>query len=578
MKTSNVEKPTGPSGLQQWFPVAVWLREYQWGKFLAPDLIAAVSVAALLIPESMGYATVAGVPVQIGLYAAPLSLIGYALFGGSRLLVFAAAGSVAAISATVVGGLDPSDASTAITMTAALAIAAGVVFLVAGLARMGWIVNFMSKAVMGGFITGMAIQIIVGQLAGLSGISKGSGNTFEKLWDWLSKVGSWDWTATILGTLALVLIFTIQRVVPRVPAALSAVVLASIVVAVSDPSIPLVARIPEGLPQIGAPTGLSASDWATLALGGCVVALVGFSEGWGAATTVARKTHDDLEPNQEFRAFGVGLIGAGLLGGMPTTGSLSKSSAAMTAGAKTQMSNILLAVITLLTLLFLAPAFQWLPETVLAAVVINAMWSSANPNKVFKLWKENKIDFGLGLVTAVLVLAFDLLPAMVVGILLSIIYLVYRVSFPARAELGRDPSTGDFEAIGWMHGSGLEDGRPDVERIPGVMIYRFAAPLVFSTAEAFKGSGKQMLIDAAAKGPLPETMVIDCEEIFYADVTGATALHELKAYFERYHVKITLARLHTHTRQALTDDGVLAEIGEDHIHDSVHAAVAAAKT
>ena len=155
--------PQAPTTLERWFPIAAWLPKYKWGKYLTLDLIAAVSVAALLIPESMGYATVAGVPVQIGLYAAPLALIGYALFGGSKLLVFAAAGSVAAVSASVVGGLSGGDQSTAVTLTAALALATGAVFVVAGLVRLGWVTNFMSKAVMAGFITGMSIQIIVGQ-------------------------------------------------------------------------------------------------------------------------------------------------------------------------------------------------------------------------------------------------------------------------------------------------------------------------------------------------------------------------------------------------------------------------------
>jgi sulfate permease, SulP family len=576
MTATSPAKPKAPSALDRWFPIAAWLPKYEWGKFLRADLIAAVSVAALLIPESMGYATVAGVPVQIGLYAAPLALVGYALFGGSRVLVFAAAGSVAAVSATVVAGLDPSNTSETVTMTAGLAVAAGAVFLVAGLARMGWISNFMSKSVMDGFITGMAVQIIVGQLANLSGITKGSGNTFQEFWSWLSDIGDWSWTATIMGVAAVALIFAIQRFARVVPAALTAVVLASIVVGLADPNIPLVSEIPEGLPDFGAPTGLSASDWATLVLGGGVVALVGFSEGWGAGTSIARKTHDSLNANQEFRSYGVGLMGSGLSGGMPVTGSLSKSSAAMTAGAKTQMTNILLAVIVLLTLLFLAPAFQWLPETVLAAVVINAMWGSANPTKVIKLWKENKVDFALGLITGLVVLGFDLLPAMVVGILLSIIYLVYRVSFPARAELGRDEKTGDFEALQWIHGAKREDGNPDAKPVPGVMVYRFSAPLVFSTAEAFKGSAEQLLIEAGAKGPLPKTLVIDCEEMFEADVTGATALHSLKAYTDRYDVTIALARLHTHARKGLADDGVLAEIGEDHVYDTVRDAVAAA--
>jgi sulfate permease, SulP family len=570
-----VARPTGPSRMEQWFPIGAWLPKYNWGSSFTPDLIAAISVAALLIPESMGYASVAGVPAQIGLYAAPLALVGYALFGGSRLLVFAAAGSVAAISAGVIAGLHPHSQSMTVTLAAALAVATGVVFLVGGLVKLGWIVNFMSKAVIAGFITGMAIQIIVGQLGHVTGVKESSGDTFQKLWSVLSHAGSWNWTSTAVGLLAIALIFTLQRYLKAVPAALTAVVLASVYVAIANPDIELVKKIPKGLPSFAVPTGLSASTWATLLLGACVVALVGFSEGWGAESAIASTTHDELDSNQEFRAFGVGSIGAGLLGGMAVAGSLSKTSAAMTAGAKTQMANVFLAVFVLLTLLLFAPLFQWLPEAVLAAVVINAMWGSASPKKVMKLRRDDLIDFVLGIVTGIAVLATDLLPAMILGIILSIIYLIYRVSFPSRAELGRDEKTGDFEALHWMSGTKQGEGNPGARGVSGVMLYRFDAPLVFSNAGAFKASGQQILIDTAARGPLPPALVIDFEEVFYTDASGAESIRDLKRYASRYDVEILIARLHADAREILARDGVLAEIGEDHIYDSVHAAVAA---
>ena len=167
--------------MQRWFPIGVWLKDYDWKGSFSPDLVAAVSVAALLIPESMGLATVAGVPVEIGLYAAPLALIAYAILGGSRLLVVAVSGSVAAVSASVVGELADGDQAQALALTAALAITTGAVFLVAGLIHLGWITNFMSKAVMAGFITGLSIQIIVGQLGDLFGVEQTGDNTLSKL-------------------------------------------------------------------------------------------------------------------------------------------------------------------------------------------------------------------------------------------------------------------------------------------------------------------------------------------------------------------------------------------------------------
>ena len=573
--TTAKRMPEAPSTLQQWFPAAVWLPRYQWGKFTVPDMIAAISVAALLIPESMGYATVAGVPAQLGLYAAPLALVGYALFGGSRLLVFATAGATSAVSASVVSGLSPDTAGQAVAFTSALALATGVVFLVAGLARLGWISNFISTAVLDGFITAMAILIIVGQLANLTGVEKGSGHTYEKFWDVLSQISDWSLVATAIGVGSILLIFAMERFTPKVPAALTAVVIASILVAAFDPNIPLVPEIPTGLPTPEVPGGISASDWLTLVLGGAVVALVGFSEGWGASQKIAAKTHDDLNANQEFRAYGVGEMGAGILGGLVTTGSLSKSSVAMSAGAKTQMANVFMAVVVAVVLLRAGPALQWLPETALAAVVITAMWGHASPAKLTRMWAIDRVDFALGLITGIVVLVWDLLPGMITGIVLSIMYLVYRTSFPSWAELGRIEETGDYD-MQWESGGHKGMGNPKAHAVPGVIVYRFDAPLIFSNAEAFKDGGRRLLIDAGAKGALPHTMVVDCEMIFYADITGAEALSDTFRYAQRYGVELSLARLHRKARAVLETVGTIDEIGDDRLFDTIPSAVDAA--
>ena len=208
--------------------------------------------------------------------------------------------------------------------------------------------------------------------------------------------------------------------------------------------------------------------------------------------------------------------------------------------------------------------------------MINAMWGSASPARVIGFWKVDRVDFAIGVITGLVVLSSTLLKGIVVGILLSLIYLVFRVSWPGRAELGRDEKTGEFEARAWMDGAKKGIGDPDARPVPGVMLYRFDAPLIFSNAEAFKQTGERFLIDAAAKGPLPKTLIIDFEEVFYTDVTGADALRSLHRYADRYGVDISLARLHSQARETLAADGVLAELGEDRIYGSVKAAVAAA--
>ena len=233
-------------------------------------------------------------------------------------------------------------------------------------------------------------------------------------------------------------------------------------------------------------------------------------------------------------------------------------------------------VAVLLTLAFFAPLFQWLPETVLAAIVINAMWDSASPRKLEKLWRIHKIDFALAFVTFVLVLALDLLPALVAGIILSIVYMVYRVSFPGRELLGRVPDTGDFVVKRWLYERRHGEAHPEAEPVPGVIVYRFSAPLLFSNAGAFKDTGKTVLIEAAAKGDLPDTLVIDFEEVFLIDDTGAVAIIDLIQYARRYCVDVSLARVHSGTHEILRRSGAMDEIGEHRIYDTVRNAVAAA--
>ena len=565
--------PTAPTTMQRWFPIGEWLPRYDWGKYLRADVIAAISVAALLIPESMGYSSVAGVPVQVGLYAAPLALLAYALFGGSKLLVVSAAGAVAAMSASVVGQLAGGDQDTAVVLTAALAIATGAVFLGAGLAKLGWVTNFISKAVMAGFILGMGFQIIIGQLGKLVGVEQEGFNSFEKLWSVLSQFRDWDWMTVGVGFASLLLIFGIERFVPKVPAALTAVVLASVFVAVVGPDIHLIAEIPKGLPSFALPTDIDLSTWGTLFVGSIALVLIAVSESTGATAAIADRTHDQLDSDQEFRALGLSNLGAGVLGGMGVAGSLSKTAAAASAGAKTQVSNIVLAGLVLLTLAFLAPAFQWLPEAVLAAVVINALWGAANPSKVTWMWKIDKVEFTIAALTFLLVLSLDLLPAMIAGIVMSVGFMVYRISFPGRQVLGRVPDTGDFVTTEWVYGHRHGSADVNAEPVPGVLVYRFSAPLFFANSEAFVESGQALLVAAAEQGNLPHTMVIDFEEVFLIDGNGATAITNLFEYAQRYDIDLAFARVHENTRQIMEILGVVDELGEDRFYPTVRSAV-----
>jgi high affinity sulfate transporter 1 len=547
----------GQGFLARHVPMTGWIRGYKWGTWLRPDAIAGISVAALLIPESLGYAGVAGLPPEVGLYAAPLALLGYAILGRSTILVVATSSSTAAVSASVIATINQGgDSESAIALSAALALFTGLILVVAGLLRLGWVANFMSKTVIEGFIIGLSINIIIGQLDEILGIDVTGESAVAELVDALSQFGSWDQSSMIVGFASLALLFGLERFAPKVPAALTVVVLSVLYVQIVDPDIAVVGEIPQGLPEVGIPD-FSSDDVVDLLLGGLAVALIGFSEGYGAASSFARKYGDRLQNNQEFIAVGASNIGASLTSGMVVGGSLSKSAANDSAGAKSQISNVVVAALVVLTLLFLAPFFESLPEATLAAVVIHALWHSANPRKLAPVWRVSRVEFWLAVVVLIAVLTLDTLPAILIGVIVSLAVLVYRISFPQVSEMGRDPHTGVFESLA-VH--------EDAERIPAIVVYRFDAPIIYSNAGAFT-DGARRLVDAA--DPPARVLILDCEEMFEIDFTGIEAVDGLVEEMRDAGVKVRLARVHGPMMDKLRSSGVIERLGEENVFRQV---------
>jgi high affinity sulfate transporter 1 len=544
-------------------PIVDALRHYRWGTWPTADLIAGVSVAALLIPESLGYARVAGLPPEVGLYAAPLALLGYAIFGRSTVLVVATSSSTAALSLSVIAELNAGgDAGSAVPLAAALALFTGAALLAVGITRLGWVANFMSKTVIEGFIIGLSISIIVGQLDGLLGIEVEGENSFEQVWDVLSQVGRWDAPTVAVGAVSLALLFGLERFVRKLPAALTVVVLGVLYIRLADPSgVAIVGAIPQGLPEFGMPD-VSGSQIAGLIAGGLAVALVGFSEGYGAASAFARRYGDRLDNDQEFIALGISNIGAGLTSGMVVGGSLSKTAAGVAAKAKSQVSNAVNAVLVVLTLLFLAPFFEDLPEAALAAIVIHALWHSASPRKLAAVRKVVRAEFWLAILVLVAVLALDTLPAIALGVIISLLAVIYRVSFPRTDELRRDATTGAFESA---------ELSEDRERIEGFVVYRFDAPLIYANAKTF-GAAARALVDDAR--PQASVLVVDCEEMFGIDFTGVEAVAGLVEDMRERDVDVRLTRVHRTVRERLDAGGVIATIGEDHVFTRIEDAIA----
>lgn len=513
-------------------------------------------MAALLIPESMGYASVAGVPTQVGLYAALAAVLAYAVTGGVSILVVGPASAVAALSASLVAEFGGS--ADAVALTAALAITSGLLLMAAGGLRLGWIVNFISRPVLEAFVAGLSIAIIVGQLGGLLGIETEGESALAKLVDVVGQVGDWHLLSTIIGAASIAILILLSRYGERVPAAVF-VVLAGIALAVfadlAGEGVAVVGEIPQGLPTPGIPD-LSSTRWLELFGAATALMLVGFSEGYAAMSAVADHTGEDVDPDQELWGSGVANLASGLFGGLAVGGSLSKSAAAQSAGARSQVANLIAGIIVLGTLLFLAPVFRNLPEPVLAAVVIVAVLGSADPRRVFRLWTVNRLDFIAGLLTFSLVLTWRTLPALIVGVVLSLAFVVRRASFPDALEL-REDARGLFTS----------EGTTDPAEV-GSTVLRFEGPLIYANADRLKTAA----LTLADRHPRVPRMVLDGEMVSDLDASGAEALQWLDDSLADRDIVLHLCRFHVRARTQM-ERSSLDERFAGRMHDSLPAAV-----
>ena len=317
------------------------LRGYQ-KPWLRSDLIAGLTVWAVLVPESLAYATIAGVPPVVGLYAAVPALVLYALLGSSRHLIVGPMSATAALSASIVAVYAGGGSDSFIALTAALAIVTGLLGLLAGLLRLGFIASFISEPVLKGFIVGLALTIIVGQVPALLGIPKGSGSFLEKSWDVLSSLGQISPITAVVGLLSLAAVLAIRRWLPIVPGSLVIVLIGILAVKVlrsSTYGVDVVGHITPGLPRVGLPGGLTVHDYTTLVSAAAGVLLIGFAEGLGAAKTYAARAGYDIDANRELIGLGAANVGAGLTSGMVVNGSLSKTAVNGGAGARSHRSR-----------------------------------------------------------------------------------------------------------------------------------------------------------------------------------------------------------------------------------------------
>jgi len=545
-------------------PVTQWLPRYQRA-WLTSDLVAGITVWALLVPEALAYAQIAGVPVQYGLYAAPFALLAYAIFGGSRRLVVGPTSTVAIISASVIAPLAAAGSERFLSLTIALAIMTGVVLAAAGIARLGFVAKFLAKPVLQGFIFGLAITIAMGQAGKLFGIHTTGDTALQKLISIFQQIGDWRLLPFVMGAGCLAVLFLLSRYIPRLPAAIIVVAIATVLAYTLDlgaHGLVLVGKVPGGFPGWHL-AGITLEDLYHLLPGALAVALVAFSESIAVAKSDADKYDYRIDTNQEMIANGLSNVGAGLFQGFAVNGSLSKTAASDAAGGKTQLSSLVTAALVFLTLLFLTPLFKYLPEATLGAIVINALWDYFDPKWMARYYRVRKVDLGLALAALLGVVLFGVLPGILAGVVLSLALLLNRVGSPYTAVLGREPGGTRFADI---------KNHPDYETIPGILMYRFDAVLVFPNAELFSTEVRALV---GSTEPPVEVVIIDCEVISDMDTTASDQFLYLVSALEKLGVSVYLARIHEPVREFMSRDGLIETIGEDNIFGRVMDAVEA---
>jgi high affinity sulfate transporter 1 len=559
------QKKVRPGYLARYVPIFHWLPHYNKA-WLTDDIVAGMSVWALMVPQSLGYAAISGVPVQYGLYAAAIALIGYAIFASSRHVVTGPSSTIAAVTGAAVLSVAKVGTSEAIALVAAITMLAGILYIILSVLKMGWISNFLAESVLVGFIFGIGIDVAIGQLKHITGTHVTGANVWQKLASWMASLPQTSTTTLVVGVVALVILFALKIYAPKVPGALVALVLgigASTIFDLSAQGVAVVGPVPRGLPTPALPDiSLIKQNFGLILSAAIGVLLIGFSESLATARQYASKYHYDIDINQEMLAQGMVNFTSGLFQGINVSGSLSKSSLNDASGAKSEMSSLAQGIFVILTLLILAPLFADLSEAVLGAIVIEAVVFGLMDVKTMKLiYRLNRTEFWVGTIALFGVLTFGTLQGVLIGLFLSMLVFIDRSSKPDIPVLGRWPGTEVFHRL---------SENPDSETYPGLVIIRFDGPLYFATANALRDKVREVTTDGAP----PVTMVlIDMEGVNYIDIEGSDMLNEITKDMKGVGVEIHLARVKHEAIEMLEKDGVDQIIGHDHIHAKVVEAV-----
>ncbi len=505
--------------LAKWIPLLQWLPSYQ-RSWLRGDIIAGLTVWALVVPQAIAYAQIAGLPPQAGVFASFAAPLGYAIFGTSRQLIVSPTSATAAISAALVAPLAvTSDPGEYATLSAGLAVLCGLLFLLLGRFKLGFLSQFIAPSVQAGFLVGLGLTIMVGQLCKVLGISSEDGPFYQQAWHVLQSLGETNGWTLALGGAALVALFVIQRIEPRIPSALLLVVASIALVSLfnlDERGVEVVGNVDRAIPIPKIPI-LAMHDLAILIPGTFAIVVIGYSESISVARGFADKHHYRLEPNKELTALGVSSIAGGLFQGFITGGGASQSAANDRAGARTPVAAIVLSALAFLSAILLMPLFRNLPQAVLGAIVINAVVGFVNIAGLRRIHGLRSDSFWLSITALAGVLVLGILPGLLLTVMISILLLLGALSRPTGARVGRSASTGEFVRM-------AEDDDTHLGTESGLLIYRPDAPILFVNASW----EMDRIREEIERQPVPpRVVVLDLAASGQLDVSGLDMLASL---------------------------------------------------
>jgi len=548
------------SAMQRYFPGLAFYKDYERSWFFH-DLLAGFTVCVVMIPSVIAYAELMGLPPQHGLYAALVPLVLYALFGSSRQMIVGPDIAISLLIASTIGPLAAGDPAHAATLAAMLALLSGLLLLLGARANFGVVADFLSKPVLVGYMTGAALILVASQLNKLFGVDLKNNDFFPRLAELAGKLPETHLLTLILGSGLLLLLILLRRFTPRVPGVLVVCVLAagiSIGFGLEQKGIKVIGAFPRGLPSLAIPV-VSWHELQSLLPAAIGIALLTYTEGILLARAFGVKNGYEVSANQELTALGLADLGAGLFQGFSITGSQARTTINDSAGGRSQLSSLVAAAALALFLLFLTPLIARLPQVALAAGLIFAGFNLIELDimvRIYRFYPRSAIVAGL---TTLCVLAAGVVPGIVFGVALSLLGLINRISNPPDAVLSAVPGHG-------FHDLGVNES----QTIPGLIAYRFYAPLLFSNASHFIDRVRQLI----SRCPQPlRWFLLDAQAITDIDVTAAETLHLLHTELQKQGIALKIAHANRPLRQLLECTGLAAEIGQESFFASVHEAI-----